>query len=115
MRRPRPDPPSIRGTKSHGRATQHHLASNAEGHLCPVALVYSAVNDAGDSKFPAEFIERVRRLEYRQFLFLPKGGPLTVDSLARFDEIQSVAENQLEPTEYALSTEVQPFNLHCST
>ena len=75
-------------------------------HLCPVALVYSAVNDAGDSKFPAEFIERVRRLEYRQFLFLPKGGPLTVDSLARFDEIQSAAENQLEPTEYSLSCEI---------
>ena len=69
-------------------------------------LVYSAVNDAGDSKFPAEFIERVRRLEYRQFLFLPKGGPLTVDSLARLDEIQSVAENQLNPTEFALSPEV---------
>lgn len=75
-------------------------------HLCPVVLVYSAVNEVGDSKFPPEFIERVRRLEYRQFMFLPKGGPITVDSLARLDEVQSVAESQLEPSEFALSAEV---------
>ena len=75
-------------------------------HLCPVLLIYSVVNEVGDSKFPPEFIERVRRLEYRQFLFLPKGGPITVDSLARLDEVQSVAENQLAPTEVALSADV---------
>lgn len=75
-------------------------------HLCPVALVYSAEDDAGNSKFHPEFIERVRRLEYRQFLFLPKGGPLVFDSIARLDEIQSIAENQLEPTKCALSKEV---------
>jgi hypothetical protein len=39
-------------------------------------------------------------------MFLPKGGPLTVDSLARLDEIQSVAESQLQPTEFAVSAEV---------
>jgi hypothetical protein len=75
-------------------------------HLCPVVLVYSAVNEVGDSKFPPEFVERIRRLEYRQFMFLPKGGAITVDSIARLDEIQSVSENQLDPTEYALSDAV---------
>jgi hypothetical protein len=75
-------------------------------HLCPVVLVYSAEDDAGNSKFDLEFIDRVRRLEYRQFLFLPKGGPLTVDSIARLDEVQSIAENQLEPTKFALTTEI---------
>lgn len=75
-------------------------------HLCPVVLIYSAVNEVGDSKFPPEFVERVRQLEYRQFMFLPKGGPLTVDSIARLDEIQSVAVNQLEPAEFALSPDV---------
>jgi hypothetical protein len=75
-------------------------------HLCPVLLVYSAEDDAGNSKFDPEFLERIRRLEYRQFLFLPKGGPLTVDSIARLDELQSVAENQLEPTKFALSKEI---------
>ena len=75
-------------------------------HLCPVVLVYSAEDDAGNSKFDPEFIERVRRLEYRQFLFLPKGGPLSLDSIARLDEVQSIAENQLEATKFALAKEV---------
>ena len=39
-------------------------------------------------------------------MFLPKGGPITVDSLARLDEVQSVAESQLEPTQFALSADV---------
>jgi hypothetical protein len=71
-----------------------------------VALVFSAENEAGDAKFPPEFIERIRRLGYRQFMFMPKGGPLKVDSIARFDEVQSVAEHQLKPTGYALAPEV---------
>lgn len=75
-------------------------------HLCPVVLVYSAEDDAGNSKFDADFVERIRRLEYRQFLFLPKGGPLALDSIARLDEVQSIAENQLEPTKFALAKEV---------
>lgn len=83
-----------------------HYPAKIVRHLCPVVLVYSAANEVGDSKFPPEFVERVRRLEYRQFIFLPKGGPLTVDSIARLDEIQSVAESQLEPTEFALSVDV---------
>ena len=53
-------------------------------HLCPAVLVYSAEDEAGDAKFDLHFIERVRRLEYRQFLFLPKGGPLAVDSIRGF-------------------------------
>jgi hypothetical protein len=76
-------------------------------HLCPVALVYSAADGAGNSKFPPDFVDRVRRLEYRQFLFLPKGGPILVDSIARLDEIQSVAENQILPTGFALTEDVR--------
>jgi hypothetical protein len=76
-------------------------------HLCPVALVYSAENEAGDSKFPPDFLDRVRRLEYRQFMFLPKAGPMLVDSIARLDEIQSVAENQLLATGFSLCDDVR--------
>lgn len=72
-------------------------------HLCPVALVYSAEDETGVPRFPSQFLERIRRLEYPQFLFLPKGGPITADSLARFDELQSVALHQLTPTGYCLS------------
>jgi hypothetical protein len=59
-----------------------------------------------NSKFQPDFVDRVRRLEYRQFLFLPKGGPILVDSIARLDEIQSVAESQLLPTGYSLADDV---------
>lgn len=76
-------------------------------HLCPVALIYSAEDEAGNSKFPPAFLDRVRRLEYPQFLFLPQGGPVLVDSVARLDEIQSVAENQLVATGYSLCNEVR--------
>jgi hypothetical protein len=75
-------------------------------HLCPVALIFSVADDVGNSKFSPEFLERVRRLEYPQFLFLPKGGPLMVDSLVRLDEIQSVTESQLNPTGFGLAKEV---------
>ena len=76
-------------------------------HLCPVALIYSAEDEAGNSKFPPDFLDRVRRLEYRQFLFLPKGGSVLVDSIARLDEIQSVAENQLSATGFSLCDDVR--------
>ncbi len=95
-----PPDPSLLEVKKVG------YAGKVVRHLCPVAVVYSAEDDAGNSKFDLEFIERIRRLEYRQFLFLPKGGPLTVDSIARLDELQSIAINQLEATKFSLSREV---------
>jgi hypothetical protein len=76
-------------------------------HLCPVALIYSAEDEAGNSKFAPDFLNRVRRLEYGQFLFLPQGNPMHVDSIARLDEIQSVAENQLSATGFSLCEDVR--------
>lgn len=87
-------------------ATIPSLGTKVTHNLGPVALSFSAVNKAGYSKFHSTFIERVRVLEYPQFLFLPAGGPLEVDSLIRFDELQSVAESNLEPTGYTLNGEL---------
>lgn len=78
-----------------------------ERHLCPVALVYSAEDLAGNARYPKEFLGRVRSLEYAQFLLLPKGGPLVRDSLARLDEIQSVAENHLEHSGFSLHPDIE--------
>ena len=50
------------------------------------------------SKFDTAFLDRVRLLEYPQFLLIPSSGPVLVDSLARFDELQSVDVANLEPT-----------------
>jgi hypothetical protein len=72
-------------------------------HLCVVAPVFSLQNAVGYTKVSADFIARVRQLEYPQFQFLPKGGPITVDSLVRLDEAQSVAIQNLEHTGYSLS------------
>jgi hypothetical protein len=75
-------------------------------HLCTVALIYSVVDPTGTPRFPAQFLERVRHLEYEQFLFMPQGGPISADSIARFDEIQSIVLNQLQPTGYCLAPDL---------
>jgi hypothetical protein len=72
-------------------------------HLCVVAPAFSLVDAAGYTKVADEFIARVRQLEYPQFQFLPKGGPLSLDSLIRLDEAQSVAIQNLEHTGYSLA------------
>jgi hypothetical protein len=75
-------------------------------HLCVVAPIFSIVDEVGYSKVPEEFRNRVRQLEYLQFTFLPTGGPLSLDSILRLDELQSVAINNLERTDFCLSNEV---------
>ena len=75
-------------------------------HLATIALFFSVENAAGDAKFRPEFLERVRRLEYKQFMFFKKGGPLTLDSLLRLDCVQSIPEAQLEPSEFAVSPDI---------
>ncbi len=57
-------------------------------------------------KFDTAFLDRVRLLEYPQFLFIPTSGPVVVDSLARFDELQSVDVGNLEATGYTLNPEI---------
>jgi hypothetical protein len=95
-----PPDPALREVKSTG------YAGKVVRHLCPVALIYSVEDDAGNSKFGSGFLDRIRRLEYKQFMFLPKGGPLTVDSFVRLYEVQSIAGNQLEPTRFTLTKDV---------
>jgi len=75
-------------------------------NIAPVGLLYSAVDAAQMSKFDTAFLDRVRLLEYPQFLFIPSSGPVVVDSLARFDELQSVDVGNLEPTGYSLNPEI---------
>jgi hypothetical protein len=75
-------------------------------NIAPVGLLYSAVDAAQSSKFDTAFLDRVRVLEYPQFLFIPSSGPVVVDSLARFDDLQSVDVANLEPTGYTLNPEI---------
>jgi hypothetical protein len=81
------------------------MGINLERHLCVVAPVFGLENAEGYSKVSEEFLNRVRRLEYPQFCFLAKCGPLTKDGLVRLDELQSIAVQHLKPTGFALSPE----------
>lgn len=84
-----------------------HYRGKIARHLCTVALVYSAADNAGTSKFPPPFIGRVRQLGYPQFMFIPKRPPLYLDSLLRLDAVQSVAVNHLDPMGLRLSKDAE--------
>jgi hypothetical protein len=75
-------------------------------HLCLVAPCYSVVDRMGKAKFSAAFLERVCRLEFSQFFFMPKCAFLSNDSLCRLDSIQHVFHNQLDPIQWSLSGEI---------
>jgi hypothetical protein len=75
-------------------------------HLCLVAPCYSVVDPMGKTKIDLSLLDRVRRLEFPQFLFLPKVAALDNDSLLRLDSIQHTYRTHLEPAQYRLSTEV---------
>ncbi len=67
--------------------------------LCLVAPIFSLeFPNTANEKFSPHFVDRVRKLEFPQLMFLPKyKDALTVDSLARLDECQSVSINALRP------------------
>jgi len=77
-------------------------------HLSLVAQVYGLADiKTGRAEFSPSFIERARRMEFPQLMFLPaRPGLFDVDSLLRLDELQSVFTPNLEPTQYALGDEV---------
>jgi hypothetical protein len=77
-------------------------------HLCLVAQVFGLVDPkTRREEFNPSFVERVRRMEFPQLMFLSaRPGLLDIDSLLRLDELQSVFTPNLEPTQYALGDEV---------
>jgi hypothetical protein len=77
-------------------------------HLCLVGQVFGlADSKTGQAEFSPSFVERVRKMEFPQLMFLPaRPGFLEVDSLLRLDELQSVFTSNLEPTRLALGDEV---------
>ncbi len=75
---------------------------------CTVAQVFGLAEPAtGHASFSPAFVERVRRMEYPQLMFLPKKpGLFNVDSIMRMDELQSVFIPHLKATKFALADEV---------
>lgn len=85
--------------------TKVKMGIRVERHLCVVAPAFGLENAEGYSRVSEEFLNRVRRLEYPQFCFLAKDGPLTKDGLVRLDELQSIAVQHLVPTGFTMSPE----------
>lgn len=75
--------------------------------LCLVAQIFGLADlKTGREEFCPSFVERVRKMEFPQLMFLPAcAGFLEVDSLLRLDELQSVFTANLEPTKLALGDE----------
>lgn len=71
---------------------------------CTVAQVFGLADPrTGEAEFSQSFVDRVRKMEYPQLMFLPKKvGLFEVDSLLRLDELQSVFTPHLNPTKFAL-------------
>ena len=75
---------------------------------CLVAQVFGLADTrTGHEQFSRSFVDRLRKMEFPQFMFLPNtAGLLEVDSFLRLDELQSVFTPHLEPTQHALGEEV---------
>ena len=76
---------------------------------CLVAQIFGlADTKTGEAKFSPSFVERVRKMEFPQFGFLPRHALLEVDSLLRLDELQSVFTPHLDATQFSLGDELIP-------
>jgi hypothetical protein len=77
--------------------------------LCLIAPIFSLeFPHTGNEKFSASFVERMRKLEFPQLMFLPKyKAALSVDSFARLNECRSVSINALQPLSVSLSEPVR--------
>jgi hypothetical protein len=72
-----------------------------------VAQMFSiADKNTGQAKYDNKLVDRVRRMEFPQLLFMPKTAGF-VDSFLRLDEPQSVFVPHLEATDCSLDTGVQ--------
>lgn len=61
----------------------------------------------GAPEFSQSFVDRVRRMEFPQLMFLPQqAGVFEVDSMLRLDEVQSVFVPHLEATQFCLADDV---------
>jgi len=95
-----PDPTEIgiRDIRGGGRINRH---------LCLVAPCYSVVDGMNKPKYQREFVDRVRLLEFPQFMFLPESACIQKDSLLRLDSVQHIFHNELEATPWALSEDIR--------
>lgn len=87
-----------------------HVRGGGRVHrpLAIVIPVFSLVDRfTGNAKYDPQFVERMRLLEFPEFLYLPShAGTLPVSSYARLAEAQAVYEPHLDPRDLRLSDEL---------
>jgi len=83
-------------------------------HRTLVAQVFGLADSATkEPQFNPTFIDRVRRMEFPQLMFLPeKTGVFSVDSMLRLDEAQSVFVPHLDAKQFCLSDEMATILRH---
>jgi hypothetical protein len=74
---------------------------------CLMAPLFSLEDDYGRTKYPEEFINRVRKLIYPHLFFLPKDERINLkNSLCRFDRISPVYTTHIEKEKICLHKEI---------
>jgi hypothetical protein len=74
--------------------------------LTTVLPIFSLVRKDESAKFPTEFVERLMKLEYPEFFFLPEcPGVLSRDSFARLSRMTPAHPSHLVPSQWKLSDE----------
>ena len=75
-------------------------------NVCLVAPLFGVEGIDGKAKFPDEFINRIRSMEYPHLFFVPEdAGGLIRHSICRLDSIQATFAPHLEYTSLSLSNE----------
>lgn len=95
---PAPQDPGVERVRGGGRVHRR---------LALVVPVFNLMNRlTGEAKYQPEFIERMRLLEWPEFLYLPSwAGVLKYVGVARVAEIQAAYQPHLEPRDLRLSDE----------
>ena len=83
-------------------------AGRVQRHRCIVGQVFGLADPKTQRQaFSSSFVERVRKMEFPQLIFLPASpGLLEVDRILRLDELQSVFTPHLDATQWVLGDEV---------
>lgn len=80
------------------RPTVKRSAASGVDHDFPQCFIVAPLYTFGDAEEPysQEFIERVKAMEYDEFLYIPKSDEFDIEeSFVRFDRVQSVAKRNI--------------------
>lgn len=76
-------------------------------NICLVAPLFSVEGPDGKAKFPSDFINRIRNMEYPHLFFMPESSDGQIKhSICRLDSMQAIFAPHLESTDLCISDAV---------